>query len=76
MFVIFEALEPTKAIEGSGDDAKEITVKPGEMVGLWLKSGMKGIKNFGGLKTLVQYTGEKKLKNRPAAHNHCQLTPN
>ncbi len=48
MFVIFEALEDCKVYEGSGDDQKEITAKAGEMVGLWLKSGMKAIKNLGG----------------------------
>ncbi len=73
MFVIFEALEDCKATEGSGDDAKEVNVKAGEMVGLWLKSGMKTIRNLGGLKVLVQYVGEKKLKNRPAAHNPMKV---
>jgi len=73
MFVIFELLEDTKAFEGSGDEQKEIAVKKGEMVGLWLKSGMRSIKKFGGLKVLVQYEGEKKLKNRPAAHNPMKV---
>lgn len=73
IFVIFEVLEPTKYTEGSGDEAKEMIAQPGEMVGLWLKSGMRSIKNLGGLKVLVQYVGEKKLKNRPAAHNPMKV---
>ena len=73
MFVIFELLEDCKVTEGSGDDSKEIVAKKGEMVGMWLKSGMRSIKKFGGLKVLVQFEGEKKLKNRPAAHNPMKL---
>lgn len=73
LFVIFELLEACKVTEGSGDDAVEKIAQPGEMVGLWVKSGMRGIKKLGGLKVLVQYTGEKKLKNRPAAHNPMKL---
>lgn len=73
MFVIFELLEDTKVTEGSGDEQKEIVAKKGDMVGLWLKSGMRSIKKFGGLKVLVQFSGEKKLKNRPAAHNPMKL---
>jgi hypothetical protein len=69
MFVIFELLEDCKATEGSGDDAVEITARKGEMVGLWLKGGMRQIKNLGGLPVLVQHTGEKKLKGKPAAFN-------
>ena len=73
IFVIFEVLEPTKYMEGSGDDAAEKVAPPGGMVGLWLKSGMRSIKQLGGLKVLVQYAGEKKLKNRPAAHNPMKV---
>jgi len=73
MFVIFEALEDCKVTEGSGEDATEKVAKKGEMVGMWLKSGMRQIKKLGGLKVLIQFTGEKKLKNRPAAHNPMKM---
>lgn len=69
VFVIFELLEDTKVTEGSGDDAKEITARKGDMVGVWVKGGMRPLRKMGGLKTLMQYTGEKKLKGRPAAQS-------
>lgn len=69
MFVIFELLEDCKVTTGSGDDAEELPAKKGEMVGVWLKGGMRQIRNLGGLPVLVQYTGEKKLKGKPAAYN-------
>lgn len=73
IFVIFELLEATKVTEGTGDDAKEITAKKGDMVGLWIKGGMRPLRNFGGLKTLVQYGGEKKLKGRPAGQSPMKI---
>lgn len=73
IFVIFEMLESTTVTEGSADDAKEITAKKGDMVGLWVKGGMRALRNFGGLKVLVQYAGEKKLKNRPAGQDPMKI---
>ena len=39
------------------------------MVGVWLKSGMRNIRNMCGLPVLMQFTGEKKLKGKPASFN-------
>ncbi len=73
LFVIFELLEDCKVYEGSGNEQTEKTAKAGEMVGLWVKSGMRAIKSMGGRKVLVQHVGEKKLKNKPAAFNALKL---
>lgn len=69
VFVIFELLEDCDAIEGSGDDATMVKAKAGDMVGVWVKGGMRNLRNMCGLKVLMQYTGEKKLKGKPAAYN-------
>lgn len=69
VFVIFELLEDCKVTEGSADDAQEIQAKKGDMVGVWIKGGMRSLRNMGGLKVLMQYTGTKKLKDRPAAQD-------
>lgn len=69
IFVIFELLEDCKVTEGSRDDSAEIQAKKGDMVGVWMKGGMRQIKNLCGLPVLMQYTGEKKLKGKPAAYN-------
>jgi hypothetical protein len=66
-FVIFELLEDCKATEGAGDEAVEVNAKVGDMVGVWLKGGMRGIKNLCGVPTLMQHTGEKRLKGKPAS---------
>lgn len=68
-FVIFELLEPTKVTDGTAEDSEEITAAKGDMVGVWLKGGMRAIKNLCGLPVLMQHTGEKKLKGKPAAFN-------
>jgi hypothetical protein len=73
IFVIFELLESTTVTEGSSEDAKEITAKKGDMVGLWVKGGMRPLRNFAGLNVLVQYGGEKKLKNRPAGQDPMKI---
>lgn len=73
IFVIFELLESTTVTEGSQEDAKEITAKKGDMVGLWIKGGMRPLRNFGGLNVLVQYGGEKKLKGRPAGQDPMKI---
>lgn len=69
IFVIFELLEDTEVTEGSGDDQTKVMAKKGEMAGLWLKGGMRQIRDLCGLAVLVQHTGEKKLKGKPAAFN-------
>ncbi len=66
-FVILEALEDMKVTEGSGEEANEILAKKGDMVGLWLKGGMRQIRNLCGVPVEIHYEGEKKLKGRPAA---------
>ena len=68
-FVIFELLEDCAATEGSGEKASEIKAKKGEMVGVWMKGGMRAIRNLCGLPVLMQFTGEKKLKGKPAAYS-------
>ncbi len=69
VFVIFELLEACKVTEGSGDDTKEIPANAGDMVGVWVKGGMRSLRMMCGLKVLMQYTGVKKLKDRPAAQD-------
>lgn len=73
IFVIFELLEDCKVLEGSGDDGKEVTAGVGDMVGVWVKGGMRNLRNMGGLKVLMQYTGTKKLKDRPAAQDAMKV---
>jgi len=72
-FVIFEALEDMKVTEGTGDEAQEILAKKGDMVGLWLKGGMRQIRNLCGIPVEIHYGGEKKLKGRPAAQKPMQV---
>jgi hypothetical protein len=73
VFVIFELLEDCKVTEGSAEDAQEIQARKGDMVGVWVKGGMRSLKNMGGLKVLMQYTGEKKLKDRPSAQSPMKV---
>lgn len=68
-FVIFELLEPCDATEGSGTEFTNVQAKTGEMVGVWMKGGMRAIKQLCGVPVLMQFTGEKKLKGKPAAFN-------
>lgn len=69
LFVIFELLEDCEVTEGSGDDSAILQAKTGDMVGVWLKGGMRNMRNMCNLKVLMQHTGEKKLKGKPAAFN-------
>ncbi len=69
VFVIFELLEACECTEGSGDDSATVQAKPGDMVGVWIKGGMRNLRNMGGMKVLMQYTGEKKLRGKPAAYS-------
>jgi len=73
VFVIFELLEDCKVTEGSAEDAQEIEAKAGDMVGVWVKGGMRNLRNMGGLKVLMQYNGTKKLKDRPAAQSPMKV---
>ena len=72
-FVIFEALEDMKVTTDSGDDAREVQAKKGDMVGLWLKGGMRQIKNLCGLPVEIHYAGEKKLKGRPTSQSPMKV---
>lgn len=69
VFVIFELLEECECTEGSGDDSATVKAKPGDMVGVWVKGGMRNLRNMCGMKVLMQFTGEKKLRGKPAAFN-------
>jgi hypothetical protein len=73
IFVIFELLEDCKVTEGSAEDAQEIPASKGDMVGVWVKGGMRNLRNMGGLKVLMQYVGTKKLKDRPAAQSPMKV---
>lgn len=68
-FVIFECLAETSYTEGSGDEQTTGIAKKGEMVGVWMKGGMRGIRNLCGLEVYMVHTGEKRLKGRPAAQS-------
>lgn len=72
-FVILEALDAMKVTEGTGEDATEFMCKTGDMVGLWLKGGMRQIRNLCGVPVFIQYAGEKKLKGRPPSQSPMQL---
>lgn len=73
LFVIFELLEDCKVTEGSAEEAQEVMARKGDMVGVWVKGGMRSLRNMGGLKVLMQYTGEKKLKDRPSAQSPMKV---
>lgn len=73
IFVIFELLEDTKVYEGSAEEIQEITAKKGDMVGVWVKGGMRPLRKMGGLKVLMQYNGTRKLKGRPAAQDPMKV---
>lgn len=73
IFVIFELLEDCKVTEGSAEEASEVQARKGDMVGLWVKGGMRPLRNMGGLKVLVQYAGTKRLKGRPAAQDPMKV---
>jgi len=68
-FVIFELIEPTTYTEGTGDEAVTLTAQKGEMVGVWTKGGMRGLRNLCDLPVFMAHSGEKKLKGRPAAQS-------
>ena len=68
-FVIFEVLGETSYTEGSGDEKTEGIAKKGEMVGVWMKGGMRAIRNLCDHEVFMVHTGEKRLKGRPAAQS-------
>ncbi len=69
VFVIFELLEDCECTEGSGDDSATVKAKVGDMVGVWIKGGMRNLRNMCGMKVLMQHVGEKKLRGKPAAYS-------
>lgn len=73
VFVIFELLEDCKVTEGSAEDSKEVMAKKGDMIGVWVKGGMRPLRNMCGLKVLMQYNGVKKLAGRPAAQDPMKV---
>ncbi len=68
-FVIFELLDDCEYTEGTGDESETKTAKKGDMVGVWTKGGMRGLRNLCDRKVFMFHTGEKKLKGRPAAQS-------
>jgi hypothetical protein len=68
-FVIFELLSDCQYTEGTGDEAEEKTAKKGDMVGVWTKGGMRPLRNLANREVFMYYTGEKRLKGRPAAQS-------
>ncbi len=68
-FVIFELLSPTSYYEGSGEETEEKKGVKGDMVGVWTKGGMRPLRNLGNNEVFMFYTGEKRLKGRPAAQS-------
>jgi len=77
-FVIFQLLEDKKlppciVYEGSGDEQVKFEAKPGDMVGVWTKPGMKPIFNACGRKVFIAFAGEKKLKGRPEAQSPMKM---
>lgn len=73
IFVIFELLEDCEVIEGSGDEETKTQAKKGDMAGVWVKGGMRSLRNMCGLKVLMQYAGTKRLKGRPAAQDPMKV---
>jgi hypothetical protein len=68
-FVIFELISDTTYTEGTGDEAEEKQAKKGDMVGVWTKGGMRPLRNLCDREVFMFYSGEKKLKGRPAAQS-------
>lgn len=68
-FVIFELLAPTECTEGAGDDAVTVKAVKGDMVGVWMKGGMRSIRNLGDREVFMVHTGEKKLRSAKPGHS-------
>ncbi len=61
MFVIFELIDPVKVSAKDGDQEVELQAVKGDMVGVWTKPGMKGIRFLAGCKVWIAFTGEKNI---------------
>lgn len=62
MFVIFELIDSVSVTVNEGkDNAQTLVAKPGEMVGVWTKPGMKGIRSLCGCKVWMNYAGQKDI---------------
>lgn len=61
MFIIFELIDPAKVSTKDGDQEVELTASKGEMVGVWFKPGMKGLRTLAGCKVWMAFTGEKNI---------------
>jgi len=61
MFIIFELIEPVKVSTKDGDQEVELTASKGEMIGVWFKPGMKGLRSLAGCKVWMAFTGEKNI---------------
>ena len=61
MFVVFELIDPCKVNAKDGENDVVIDAKKGEMIGVWTKPGMKGIRNLAGCKVWLAFTGEKDI---------------
>lgn len=73
-FVIFELLDPcTVSVEDADGNTTDLEAKKGDTVGVWLKGGMRALKNMAGIAVFMQFMGEKKLKGRPAAQKPMKL---
>ncbi len=68
-FVIFELISPCEYTEGTGDEAETKQALKGDMVGVWTKGGMRALRNLCDREVFMFFTGEKKLKGRPAAQS-------
>ena len=62
MFVIFEVIDNVQVTVNEGKDNEQtIVAKTGEMVGVWTKPGMKGIRTLCGCKVWMNYAGLKDI---------------
>ena len=61
MFVIFELIDPVKVSSKDGHQEVELLAQKGEMVGVWFKPGMRGLRMLAGCKVWMGFTGEKNI---------------
>lgn len=61
------ALSPTVVSTSSDeDDSKKIGIcKKGDIIGIWMKPGMRDMLNTAGAETTIEYTGQKKVHKKP-----------
>jgi hypothetical protein len=60
-FIIFELLEDCEVNAKDGETDIVVPAKKGEMVGLWTKPGMKGLRSLCGCKVWIAYKGQKNI---------------